>query len=99
MKQLHFLSPTAGVPIASIGFMPPIGDYVNVPNQELTLSTTSTSFPYQLIDDDSIEGTETFQLTLAANPAEGPITISPGGAIATISILEDDGKQLSVAYT
>ena len=81
---------TAGVDTAgSAG-----GDYVNVVNQ---LTSTSTPFGYQLIDDDDIEGTETFQLTLMANTAGGSVTVSPPGAVATITIIEDDSKQCQFA--
>ena len=60
----------------------------------MTLTNIPVAFNYQLTDDDILEGTETFQLTLTANAAGGPVTVSPpaAGGVATISIIEDDRK-------
>ena len=84
------LHSTAGVATATS----PNGDYVNVFNEAVTLTTTSTPFGYQLIDDSILEGTETFQFSLTANAAGGPVTVSPpgSGGVATVSIIEDDRK-------
>ena len=78
-----------GVPAGGIG-----GDYVSVVNQTLTINATTSSFGYQLLDDDEVENvTETFQLVLSTG-AGASVNVSAVGSIATISITDDDGKLL-----
>ena len=93
MNQLGFLlyicPSTAGVAAGDTG-----GDYVNVVNQTIIISSTSTSFGYQLLSDDIVEGlSETFQLVLSPG-AGGPVAVSNTDNVATISIADNSGKQI-----
>ena len=74
----------------------PGGDFVNVVNQLLPIGGTTSSFGYQLIDDNVVETTETFQLVLSPGTGD-PVDVLPAGSTATILILEND-SELFVDY-
>lgn len=83
----YYLSFTAGVP-DNTG----VGDYINIINQNVMVSGTTTPFGIQLLDDSTIEPPEeTFQLVLSA--ADSLASIPAAGSIGTITINEDDGEQ------
>ena len=84
---------SAGAALGSPG-----GDYISVVNQAVTIDSTTSSFGYQLLDDDLVETmTETFQLVLSPG-AGSPANISAAGSIATIAITDNDGEKFCCCF-
>ena len=77
----------------------PDSDFAGIANSMLTVSSTSTTFAYALMDDDLKEETEMFQFVLSPGSGSDAVSVPEPTDVATISITDDDCKFLLIAIT